>query len=77
MDQLTDYLIKNNILCSEQFGFQSGYSSDLAALRLIDQMLSHLDACRIPLNIYIFRYRYASSTMINDELKKHICFSHG
>ena len=53
LDQLTDYLIKNNILCSEQFGFRSGYSTELAALRLIDRMISHLDAGRIPLNIYI------------------------
>ena len=53
LDQLTDYLIKNNILCSEQFGFGSGYSTELAALRLIDRMISHLDAGRIPLNIYI------------------------
>ena len=53
LDQLTDYLIKNNILCYEQFGFRSGYSTELAALRLIDRMISHLDAGRIPLNSYI------------------------
>ena len=54
LDQLTDYLIKNNnILCSGQFGFRSGYSTELAALRLIDRIISHLDAGRIPLNIYI------------------------
>ena len=36
LDQSTDYLIKNNILCSKEFGFRSGYSTELAALRLID-----------------------------------------
>ena len=56
LDQLTDYLIKNNILCSEQFGFRSGYSAKLAALRLIYQVISHIDAGRIPLNIYIYIY---------------------
>ena len=28
LDQLTDYLIKNYIVCSEQFGFRSGYSTE-------------------------------------------------
>ena len=50
---MTDCLIKTNILCSEQFGFRSDYSTELAALRLIDQVISHLDAGRIPLNFYI------------------------
>ena len=50
---MTDYLNKNNILCSEQFEFLPDYSTELAALSLIDQMISHLDAGRIPLNIYI------------------------
>ena len=53
LDQLTDYLIKNSILCSKQFGFRSGYPTELAALRLIDRIISHLDAGRIPLHIYI------------------------
>ena len=53
LDQLTDDLIKSNKLCSEQFGFRSDYSTELATLRLIDQMISHLDAGRIPLNFYI------------------------
>ena len=51
LDQLTDYLIKNNILCSEQFWL--GYSTKLVALRLIAQMIIHLDAVRIHLNICI------------------------
>ena len=40
-------------ICSEQFGFRSCYSTELAALQLIDQIISHLDAGRIPLNIYL------------------------
>ena len=32
LGQLTDYLIKKNILCSDQFGFRSGYTTELAAL---------------------------------------------
>ena len=53
LDQLTDYPIKNNILCSKQFGFRSGYSTEFAALRLIYRMICHLDAGIISLNIYI------------------------
>ena len=51
--KVTDYLMKNNILYSEQFEFRSGYSTELAALRLIDRMISHHAAGRINLNIYI------------------------
>ena len=53
LDQLTGYLVTNNILCSEQFGFRAGYSTELAALRLIDQMIGDIDAGKIPLNIFI------------------------
>ena len=53
LDQLTDYPIKNNISCSKQYGFRSGYATELAALRLIYRMISHLDVGRIYLNIYI------------------------
>ena len=28
-DQLVDYLLVNNLLCNEQFGFRSGYSTEL------------------------------------------------
>ena len=55
LDGISNSLIKNssenNLLCSEQFGFRSGYSNKLAALRLVDQMISHLDAGIISLNI--------------------------
>ena len=53
LDYLTDYFINNNILRSGQFGFQSGYSTELATLRLVDQMISHIAAGIIPLNICI------------------------
>ena len=53
LDQLTGYLVNNNILCSEQFGFRAGYSTELVALRLIDQMIGDIDAGKIPLNIFI------------------------
>ena len=52
-DQLTEYLISHNLLCSEQFGFRTGYSTELAALQLVDKMINQVDEGNIPLNIYI------------------------
>ena len=52
-DQLTEYLICHNLLCSEQFGFRTGYSTELAALQLVDKMINQVDEGNIPLNIYI------------------------
>ena len=70
LDQLTDYLIIIiPILCSEQFGFRSDYSTELAALRLIDQVISHLDAGRIPVNIYIYVFK-AFDTLDHTILEK-------
>ena len=69
---MTDYLPNNNILCAEQFGFRSGYSTELDALRHIDQMISHLDASRIHLNIYIDlskAFDTLEHTILSDKLR--------
>ena len=42
-EQLVDYLLVNNLLCNEQFGFRSGYSTELAALNLVDNMINEID----------------------------------
>ena len=57
-------------MCSEQFGFRSGYSTELAALRLIDRMITHLDAGRIPLNIYIDLSK-AFDTILLEKLRRY------
>ena len=33
-----DYFTENNFLCSEQFGFRPGRSTELAALKLVDHL---------------------------------------
>ena len=51
-DQLLHYFIENNLLSMEQFGFRPGHSTELAAVRLVDQLTSQMDHNLIPINIY-------------------------
>ena len=52
-DQLLHYFLENNLLSMEQFGFRPGHSTELAAVRLVDQLTSQMDNNLIPINIYI------------------------
>ena len=52
-DQLLAYLSNNNLLCMNQFGFRPGHSTELAALRLVDHLIAHMDRYNVPTNIYI------------------------
>ena len=52
-DQLLGYFTNNNLLCLDQFGFRPGHSTELAALRLVDHLITQMDRCKIPTNIYI------------------------
>ena len=51
-DQLPGYFTNNN-LCLDQFGFRPGHSTELAALLLVDHLITQMDRCKIPTNIYI------------------------
>lgn len=51
--QLSDYMSNNNLLCQEQFGFRSGFSTELAALRLTDHIIKEMDSNNVPISIYI------------------------
>ena len=53
-DQLLGYFTNNNLLCLDQFGFRPGHSTELAALRLVDHLITQMDRCKIPTNIYIY-----------------------
>ena len=53
IDQLLHYFIENNLLSIEQFGFRLGHSTELAVVRLVDQLISQMDNNLIPINIYI------------------------
>ena len=52
-EQLVDYLLVNNLFCKEQFKFRYGYSTELAALHLLDNMINDIDNGKTPINIYI------------------------
>ena len=51
--QLPRYFTNNNLLCVDQFGFRPGHSTELAVLRLVDHLITQMDRCKIPTNIYI------------------------
>ena len=51
--QTLDYFINNSLLCFDQFGFRPGRSTELAALKLVDHLISQLDKNNTPINIYI------------------------
>ena len=51
--QLFDYMIGNNLLCMQQYGFRSGHSTELAAIRLVDHLTNQMDNGVVPINIYI------------------------
>ena len=51
--QTIAYFNDNKLLCSNQFGFRPKRSTELAALKLINHLISELDKNNSPTNIYI------------------------
>ena len=51
--QLMEYFTSKNLLCLQQFGFRPGHSTELAALKLVNHIITEMDNCNIPTNIYI------------------------
>ena len=51
--QLLDYFTTNNLFCNQQFGFRPGHSTELAALRLANHLITEMDNWKVPTNIYI------------------------
>ena len=51
--QLQDYLLKCNLLYTSQYGFLPRRSTELAALELLDLIISKMDNNDVPLNIYL------------------------
>ena len=50
-DQLLHYFTENNLLSMEQYGFRPRHSTELAAVRLVDEITSKMDNNLIPTNI--------------------------
>ena len=51
--QLMEYFTSKNLFCLQQFGFRPGHSTELAALKLVNYIITEMDNCNIPTNIYI------------------------
>ena len=52
-EQLVDYFTTNNLSCIQQFGFRPGHSTELAALKLANHLITEMDNFKVPTNIYI------------------------
>ena len=53
LEQITNYLLDNNMLSPQQYGFRSNHSTELAASNLVDELTYIVDRGIIPLNIYM------------------------
>ena len=51
--QLIEYLVINNIIHKNQYGFRKNHSTELAALHLVDDIYYKMDANELPLSVYI------------------------
>ena len=52
-NRLYKSLIENNILCSKQFGFQNGHSTDHAVVQLVDQIIESFENNKYTLGVFI------------------------
>ena len=51
-NRLYKYLIENNILCSQQFGFQNDHSTDYSIVQLVDQIIESFENNKDTLGAY-------------------------
>ena len=56
-EQLVDYLLVNNLLGNKQFRFRTGYSTELATLHLVVNIINQIDNGKPQINIYILIYQ--------------------
>ena len=45
--------IFNKLFCVQQYGFRAGHSTELAALRFVDQLVKQMDKKNVPISIFI------------------------
>ena len=52
-NQIYDYFTKMNIFFTSQYGFRSRHSTELAALELVDRIITEMDNNHYPVNIFM------------------------
>ena len=52
-NQISHYFTSYNLFYEHQYGFRSKHSTELAALHLIDKIITEMDSNNISLNIYL------------------------
>ena len=52
-NQLSDYIFKNDILYSSQYGFRKKHSTEFAALELTDHILQEMDKGYLPIALFL------------------------
>ena len=48
-----EYFTSKNLFSLQQFGFRPGHSTELAALKLVNHIITEMENCNMPTNIYI------------------------
>ena len=51
--QLIEYFTSNNLFCLQQFSFRLRRSTELSALKLVNNVLTEMDNFNTPIHIYI------------------------
>ena len=51
--QIIEYFNEYNLLYPSQYGFRSNHSTELAALEVVDKIMTKMDDNEVPLNIYL------------------------
>ena len=52
-NQIYEYMISNNLICSNQYGFIKNHSTQLATTELIDRILCHLENDKTPFCVFL------------------------
>ena len=69
-DQLYQYFLDNNLMAEEQYGFRKQHSTELATVKLIDNIISEMDMHKTPIAIFIDLSKAFDTLHINTLLEK-------
>ena len=52
-NQISKYFNVNKLFFESQYGFRKGHSTELAAIELVEQLITEMDKNELPINIYL------------------------